>query len=174
MSLFDYITWSTVALATSLLLTFKVVKFIYGEWSSPLNILPGPKSSSLLFGNLKQIWNSVSWHSCPLWRIVFYIYTGTLCTRRTVAGRVWACRGLQGLVWRMHIDVTTTTTYLQLQQMNQLFTIDHKVVNHILMNPDLYQKPVAARKNMERIMGPGLLVVEGEPHRRQVCHCHSF
>ncbi|KAF9052940.1 cytochrome P450 [Panaeolus papilionaceus] len=133
MSLFDYITWSTVALATSLLLTFKVVKFIYGEWSSPLNILPGPKSSSLLFGNLKQIWNSEPYALEEQWLEEY--------------GPAVVYKGLFG--------------------MNQLFTIDHKVVNHILMNPDLYQKPVAARKNMERIMGPGLVVVEGEPHRRQ-------
>ncbi len=40
-------------------LVFKIVKFLYGEWTSPLRVLPGPSNPSLLFGNMKQIWDSV-------------------------------------------------------------------------------------------------------------------
>lgn len=39
---------------------YQVVKFIYGELSSPLRDLPGPKSPSLLYGNFREIYEAVS------------------------------------------------------------------------------------------------------------------
>ncbi|PPQ63062.1 hypothetical protein CVT24_005917 [Panaeolus cyanescens] len=132
--LYEYLTCTNVASAVGVLLALKVLKFLYAEWSSPLNILPGPKSSSFLFGNMKQIWSSDPYVLEEKWLDEY--------------GPAVVYKGLFG--------------------MNQLFTIDTKAVNHILMNSNLYQKPVAARKNMERIMGPGLVVVEGEDHKRQL------
>jgi hypothetical protein len=38
---------------------YRVVKLIYGELTSPLRDLPGPKSSSLLYGNFKEIYEAV-------------------------------------------------------------------------------------------------------------------
>ena len=45
--------------ATLAFLIFKIAKFLYGEWSSPLRDLPGPPNPSFIYGNMKQIWNAV-------------------------------------------------------------------------------------------------------------------
>ncbi|KAF8162807.1 cytochrome P450 [Crassisporium funariophilum] len=37
---------------------YKVILFAYSEWTSPLHALPGPASSSFIFGNLKDIWKA--------------------------------------------------------------------------------------------------------------------
>jgi len=37
---------------------YKVIKLIYGEVTSPLRDLPGPKSSSWIYGNFKEIWEA--------------------------------------------------------------------------------------------------------------------
>ena len=39
---------------------YKVVKLIYDEVTSPLRDLSGPKSSSWIYGNFKEIWEAVS------------------------------------------------------------------------------------------------------------------
>jgi hypothetical protein len=39
---------------------YRVAQFIYAELTSPLRDLPGPKSPSLLYGNFKEIFESVS------------------------------------------------------------------------------------------------------------------
>lgn len=41
--------------------------------------------------------------------------------------------------------------------MTRLYTTDTKALNHILMNSYIYQKPGAARYNLSRIVGPGVL-----------------
>ena len=49
----------------SLLLTpgfysvYKLVRFFYNNLTSPLRVLPGPPSASIIYGNLKQIWEAV-------------------------------------------------------------------------------------------------------------------
>ena len=53
-------------------------------------------------------------------------------------------------------------------QINRLYTTDTKALNHILMNSGLYQKPEPMRYNVGRILGSGLLVVEGDQHKQQV------
>ena len=53
-------------------------------------------------------------------------------------------------------------------QMNRLYTTDTKVLNHILMNSGLYEKPEPMRYNVGQILGSGLLVVEGDKHKQQV------
>jgi len=42
---------------------FKALTFFYGQWTSPLRVLPGPKSASLIYGNMKQISDAVK-HLC--------------------------------------------------------------------------------------------------------------
>ncbi|KAJ7144759.1 cytochrome P450 [Mycena crocata] len=37
---------------------YEIVKLVYNEFNSPLRHLPGPKSTHLLFGNLKDIWKA--------------------------------------------------------------------------------------------------------------------
>lgn len=48
-----------------------------------------------------------------------------------------------------------------------LYSIDTKAIHHILSNAHLYPKPDAGRYNLSRIVGPGILVVEGDVHKQQ-------
>ncbi|KAJ8495118.1 hypothetical protein ONZ45_g12995 [Pleurotus djamor] len=50
---------------------------------------------------------------------------------------------------------------------SRLFTLDPKAQGHILMNGDLYERPLIGRQSLARVVGPGLLVAEGEAHKRQ-------
>ncbi|KAJ6533380.1 cytochrome P450 [Mycena vulgaris] len=49
---------------------------------------------------------------------------------------------------------------------SNLYTIDTKAIQHILTNSN-YQKPEIARDELARIVGPGILVTEGDVHRQQ-------
>ncbi|KAJ7698378.1 cytochrome P450 [Mycena rosella] len=48
-----------------------------------------------------------------------------------------------------------------------LYTMDTKAIHHVLFNTQIYQKPAPARFNLGRIVGPGILVVEGDVHKQQ-------
>ncbi|KAG6854181.1 hypothetical protein C0991_009833 [Blastosporella zonata] len=61
----------------------------------------------------------------------------------------------------------TTLKYKGLFGVTRLFTMDTKALNHVLMNTNIYQKPEPARYNLGRIVGGGVLVVEGEKHKQQ-------
>ncbi|KAH9483603.1 Cytochrome P450 monooxygenase 205 [Psilocybe cubensis] len=50
---------------------------------------------------------------------------------------------------------------------SRFYTVDVKAVNHILMNNNIYQKPESVRYNLGRILGNGVLVVEGDKHKQQ-------
>ncbi|KAG6909596.1 hypothetical protein DXG01_016635 [Tephrocybe rancida] len=52
-------------------------------------------------------------------------------------------------------------------QATRLFTTDTKALNHVLMNTNIYQRPKASRYTLGRIVGEGVLVVEGDKHRQQ-------
>ena len=41
---------------------YKVLTFIYGELTSPLRAFPGPPSPSFIFGHLRELRESVSYH----------------------------------------------------------------------------------------------------------------
>ncbi|KAJ6586472.1 cytochrome P450 [Mycena vulgaris] len=49
----------------------------------------------------------------------------------------------------------------------QVYTMDTKALHHILSNTHIYQKSAVARYNLGRIVGPGILVVEGDVHKQQ-------
>ncbi|KAJ7496540.1 cytochrome P450 [Mycena latifolia] len=51
--------------------------------------------------------------------------------------------------------------------LTRLFTTDTKALHHFLTNSHIYQKPDPSRYNLARVVGPGLLVAEGEEHRQQ-------
>jgi len=38
---------------------YKLLRFFYNNLTSPLRVLPGPPSASIMYGNLKQIWEAV-------------------------------------------------------------------------------------------------------------------
>ncbi|KAJ7141737.1 cytochrome P450 [Mycena crocata] len=49
----------------------------------------------------------------------------------------------------------------------QLQTADTQALHHILSNTHVYQKPEGARVSLGRVVGPGILVVEGDVHKQQ-------
>ncbi|KAJ6528643.1 cytochrome P450 [Mycena vulgaris] len=49
---------------------------------------------------------------------------------------------------------------------SNLYTIDTKAIQHILTNSN-YQKPEIGRYDLARIVGPGILVAEGDVHKQQ-------
>ncbi|KAF4577163.1 hypothetical protein EYR36_005150 [Pleurotus pulmonarius] len=49
----------------------------------------------------------------------------------------------------------------------RLWTIDPKAQSHVLMRNDIYERPMPARETLSRIVGPGVLVTEGEMHKKQ-------
>jgi hypothetical protein len=53
----DYLGASLVA-ATAFIV-FRLATFLFAEWTSPLHALPGPPNASLIYGNMKQIWEAV-------------------------------------------------------------------------------------------------------------------
>jgi len=57
--------------------------------------------------------------------------------------------------------------------MRTVSTIDTKALNHILMNTS-YERPESGRYNLSRVLGDGVLVVEGEKHRQQVCSLKKY
>ncbi|KAK0227770.1 cytochrome P450 [Armillaria fumosa] len=50
---------------------------------------------------------------------------------------------------------------------NRLFTTDLRAISHVLNNAYDYPKPPHSRYNLGRIVGEGVLVVEGEKHKQQ-------
>ncbi|KAF9480873.1 hypothetical protein BDN70DRAFT_580568 [Pholiota conissans] len=48
-----------------------------------------------------------------------------------------------------------------------LYTTDLKAMNHFLVNTQIYQKPPGAVYNLERLLGKGVIIVEGDMHKLQ-------
>lgn len=61
---------------------------------------------------------------------------------------------------------TTFTISGFLSQLD-LYTIDTKALHHIITHTQIYQKPLEVQYNLGRVVGPGVLVVEGDVHKRQ-------
>ena len=38
---------------------YKIAGIVYREWASPLRVLPGTKSPSFIYGDLKELWEEV-------------------------------------------------------------------------------------------------------------------
>ncbi|KAJ7746530.1 cytochrome P450 [Mycena olivaceomarginata] len=109
---------------------YQVFRLIY---QSPLKLLPGPKSTHLLYGNLRDIWKSEDSVLQEQWVREF--------------GPTLKFHGFFGLT--------------------QLYTTDTKALNHFLTNSYIYQKAELSRYFLSRIVGPGVLVAEGDAHRQQ-------
>ncbi|KAG8845041.1 hypothetical protein FRB91_002109 [Serendipita sp. 411] len=57
--------------------------------------------------------------------------------------------------------------YKGLLNQDRLCTTDPKALQHVLNNSFVYQKPHEARYSLSRLVGEGLLFVEGDVHKRQ-------
>ncbi|SRR6266576_914649 len=58
------LTIARVFLALAVYPLYKLTKYLYQEYTSPLKHLPGPKSTSWIYGNFKEIWESVPHFHC--------------------------------------------------------------------------------------------------------------
>ncbi|GBE88427.1 cytochrome P450 [Sparassis crispa] len=60
-----------------------------------------------------------------------------------------------------------TIKYHGFFNLDRLFTMDMRALNHVLSHSMNYEKPEHTRFNLSQVLGSGLLVVEGEQHRQQ-------
>lgn len=131
-----HIVWKLILSASSVLVAFgcwKLGELLRHNLRSPLRALPGPKGTSWLYGNLKDIFNA----------------------ENSVLHERWV--GQYG----------PTLKYKGLFFSDRLFTMDTRALNHVLTHSSDYQKPSQVRYNLSRILGEGVLFVEGAQHRQQ-------
>ncbi|KAF7353977.1 hypothetical protein MVEN_01084200 [Mycena venus] len=72
-----------------------------------------------------------------------------------------------GLEERWTQEYGRTLKFHRFFSLSSMYTIDTKAVQHFLSNTDIYQKSEASRFSLGRIVGPGILVVEGDEHKHQ-------
>ncbi|KAG2159211.1 cytochrome P450 [Suillus bovinus] len=131
-----HILWKLVLSTSSALVAFgcwKLGERVWHTLRSPLRTLPGPRGTSWLFGNLKDIFSA----------------------ENSVLHEQWV--GQYG----------TTLKYKGFFFSDRLFTMDTRALNHVLTHSNDYQKPSQVRYNLARILGEGVLFVEGAQHRQQ-------
>ncbi|KAJ7052294.1 cytochrome P450 [Mycena amicta] len=60
-----------------------------------------------------------------------------------------------------------TIKYREYFGASRLYSTDPKALNHFLTHDSIYQKPAALQYTLARILGKGLLIAEGEDHKKQ-------
>ena len=68
---------------------FKLAKFIYEGYTSPLKRLPGPKSTSWIYGNFREIWENVLHFHCYYSHSFFDVLLGSFCSSREMGLHLW-------------------------------------------------------------------------------------
>ncbi|KAF8127233.1 cytochrome P450 [Boletus edulis] len=110
-----------------------VFQFVYHQLTSPIRHLRGPKGTSWIYGNMRDIWNA----------------------ENSVLHEEWVKQ------------YGNTLKYKGFFNSDRLFTMDMRVINHVLTHSNDYEKPSQVRYNLSQILGEGLLFVEGSQHRQQ-------
>ncbi|OCH90693.1 cytochrome P450 [Obba rivulosa] len=110
---------------------FKGVQYVLKPHFSSLRYLPGPPRSDLIYGNLKEIFQEEN------------------SVLHEVLHESWVEK------------YGNTIKYKVFLNMNRLYTVDLKALNHILTHSADYQKPLQSRYFLSRILG------KGEDHRKQ-------
>ncbi|KAJ7458475.1 cytochrome P450 [Mycena latifolia] len=72
-----------------------------------------------------------------------------------------------GLEERWGEQYGRTMKFHRLFGQSQLHTTDTRAIHHFLSNSHIYEKSEASRLTLGRIVGPGILVVEGDVHKQQ-------
>ncbi|KAJ7185025.1 cytochrome P450 [Mycena filopes] len=135
MALLKLIASAAGTLGAYALYTF--VRAFYLERTSPLHAVPGPKASSWLLGNLKEV----------------------------MPDEVRALDYLPQEKWTR--DYGRTIRFNSFIGFGQLYTLDPKALNHVLSNVYTYQKSEISRYILGKIIGPGILLVEEDVHKKQ-------
>ncbi|KAJ7810337.1 cytochrome P450 [Mycena leptocephala] len=73
----------------------------------------------------------------------------------------WAARTLGARIW-------TDVEFHRFFGQTGMYTTDLKAIHHFLSNSQIYQKSEDTRFSLGRVVGPGILVVEGDVHKQQV------
>ncbi|TFK22664.1 cytochrome P450 [Coprinopsis marcescibilis] len=84
---------------------------------------------------------------------------------KTASAALWEMPGPIHEQWVK--EYGNTIVYKGILGMNRLYTTDLKALNHIIMNSNTYQKPEMVQYITKRLIGDGLVVVEGEEHKKQ-------
>ncbi|KAJ7240130.1 cytochrome P450 [Mycena haematopus] len=74
---------------------------------------------------------------------------------------------ISGLEERWFQEYGRTSKFHRFFGRTTLHTSDTKAMHHILTNTHIYQKSEASRFSLGRVVGPGILVVEGDVHKQQ-------
>lgn len=119
---------------------FKLLRVVVRPLSSPLRVLPGPASSSLIFGNMGEIRRADTSSQHEAW-IQQY-------------GKVMQYKAFLG-VSALCMNDAVAECKPDLPQEYRLFTMDAKAINHIFTHSMDYQKPEQARFNLARLLGAG-------------------
>ncbi|TFL06721.1 cytochrome P450 [Pterulicium gracile] len=112
---------------------FNFLRWAYRNWTSPLRQLRGPKSTNLIFGNIREIRKADN----------------------AVLHEQWV------------EEHGTVITYAGLLGSPRLYTTDLQALRYVFNNSQTYQKPEMARAALSQLLGDGLVVAEGEVHKRQ-------
>ncbi|KAF8214829.1 cytochrome P450 [Mycena galopus ATCC 62051] len=127
----------SVAGTLSIYALYSLVRTFYTERTSPMQSLPGPKSSNWLLGNLQEV----------------------------MPDQVRALDYLPQVKWtREH---GRTIRFNSFFGFGQMFTLDPKALHHVLSNTYIYQKSEISRYILGKIIGPGILLVEEDVHKKQ-------
>ncbi|KAJ7454599.1 cytochrome P450 [Mycena galericulata] len=116
---------------------YTFVRAFYLERASPLQLVPGPNSSHWLLGNLKEV----------------------------MPDEVRALDYLPQEKWTSQYG--RTIRFNSFVGFGQLYTLDPKALNHVLSNAYTYQKSEISRYILGKIIGPGILLVEEDVHKKQ-------
>ncbi|KAJ7846797.1 cytochrome P450 [Mycena leptocephala] len=131
---------------------YGIVWAVYHEFTSPFRLLPGPKSAHWFYGNAKELLDDVRGFC---WMIPILIKSPFLCLKYHGLQERWVQK--YGRTWKFHRFFGQTGMY----------TTDLKAIHHFLSNSQIYQKSEDTRFSLGRVVGPGILVVEGDVHKQQ-------
>jgi cytochrome P450 len=127
------------------------------EWivrPSPFALLPGPESPSWLWGHLTTLKHDEDYTLRDEWAREY----GCVVAHR---GR-FNVRPLPRCVMHLFVDLSDLT-----RQSRRVLVTDLGAISHIISHSDVYQKTPEVRRELARLLGEGVLVAEGQAHRRQ-------
>ena len=95
-------TLLTTFVATSLSYgAYKLLLFLYSQWTSPLHVLPGPPNVSLIFGHVKAIMKAVCVSGLfdLLLSLIQTFIAGKFGLARKMGKRIWVNPHIQRPLW---------------------------------------------------------------------------
>lgn len=147
---------SLLALAVSYV-SYRLRRFIQPSFRSNVRNLPGPPNASFWFGNAKEV-------STLLLQLLILPADGCVCLPRL---QIFSREDGQALqLWRNTFG--STFVYRLFWGQTKVFLADPAALHHVLVTDSYaYPKPVETIAAASSVLGKGLLLTEGDVHRRQ-------